>query len=108
MLLRFSVAILAGIVSLPAQQPTLRQAAAKRPLLIGAAADADEYGRANRLLDPDYASALSTNFNMLEGENAMKWDSIHPSQNTYNFGPGDHLAAFAQSHQMQVRGHTLC
>jgi endo-1,4-beta-xylanase len=108
MRLRLPVFLLAGIVSLPAQQPTLRQAAAKRPLLIGAAADADEYGHPNRLLDPDYASALSTNFNMLEGENAMKWDSIHPSQNAYNFGPGDHLVGFAQDHQMQVRGHNLC
>jgi endo-1,4-beta-xylanase len=105
---RLLALILAGIVSLPAQQPTLRQAAAKRPLLIGAAADADEYGQANKLLNPDYASALAANFNMLEGENAMKWDSIHPSQNTYNFGPGDHLVAFAQANQMQTRGHNLC
>lgn len=109
MLFRAFVALLAtGIGTLPAQQPTLGQAGAKRALLIGAAADADEYGQSNRLLETDYATALATNFTMLEGENAMKWDSIHPSQSTYNFGPGDHLVAFAQAHKLQVRGHNLC
>jgi endo-1,4-beta-xylanase len=108
MILRFLLVLATGIVTILGQQPTLRQAAAKRGLLIGAAADADEYGHSNRLLEADYTATLSANFNMLEGENAMKWDSIHPSQTTYNFSPGDHLVAFAQEHQMQVRGHTLC
>jgi endo-1,4-beta-xylanase len=38
----------------------------------------------------------------------MKWNPIHPAQNTYNFEPGDALVAFAQAHQMQIRGHNLC
>src|SRR5258708_3455770 len=92
--LRFFLVLAAGMTTIPGQPPTLRQAAAKRGVLIGAAADADEYGHSNRLLEADYATTLGTNFSMLEGENAMKWDSIHPSQTTYNFGPGDHLVAF--------------
>jgi len=75
---------------------------------MGAAADADEFGEPNRLLEPAYAATLGSQYSMLEPENAMKWNPIHPAQNTYNFEPGDLLVAFAQAHQMQIRGHNLC
>jgi len=88
-------------------QTTLREAATRRALLFGAAANADEYGIPNRLLEADYARTLSTQFNMLEGENAMKWNPSHPARDTYNFGPGDKLVAFAKQNGMKVRGHTL-
>jgi uncharacterized protein (TIGR03437 family) len=88
---------------------TLRQAGAQRALLMGAAADADEFGNPDPLvLEPLYASTLGTQYSMLEPENAMKWNPIHPAQTTYNFQPGDELVAFAQAHQMQIRGHNLC
>ena len=74
---------------------TLGQAGAQRVLLIGAAADADEFGEPNRLLEPAYASTLGTQYTMLEPENAMKWNPIQPTQTTYNFEPGDMLTAFA-------------
>jgi len=76
---------------------------------MGAAADADEFGQPNPLVvDPQYAANLGTQYSLLEGENAMKWLVIGSQQGTYNFEPGDTLTAFAQAHQMQVRGHTLC
>ena len=41
----------------------------------------------------------------------MKFGSIHPRPNTdpnpYSFAGGDALVAFAESHNMVVRGHTL-
>ena len=78
-------------------------------MLMGAAADADEFNNPDPLkLEPAYATALGAQYNMLEGENAMKWNPIHPQQNTYNFQPGDELTAFAQANQMKVRGHNLC
>lgn len=90
-------------------QTTLQQAASQRALLMGAAADASEFGEPDPLkLEPAYAATLSTQYNMLEPENAMKWNPIHPAQNTYNWAPADELVAFAQAHQMQVRGHNLC
>jgi endo-1,4-beta-xylanase len=94
------------VVSLPAQT-TLREAAGHR-LLVGAAADADEHGRPNRLLDAAYAEALASQFNMLEAENAMKWDAIEPAPDHFDFSAGDKLVAFAVAHQMKVRGHNLC
>ncbi len=86
---------------------SLRDAAAPRALLMGAAADADEFGQPNRLAESDYAATLAAEYNMLEPENAMKWDPIHPAQSTYNFEPADKLLAFAQAHGMKVRGHNL-
>lgn len=37
----------------------------------------------------------------------MKWETIHPSPEAFDFSQGDRLVAFAISHQMKVRGHTL-
>src|SRR6185503_13221765 len=46
-------------------------------------------------------------FNLLTPENDMKWDTIHPQQNTFNFGPADTHVAFAQANSMAIHGHTL-
>jgi endo-1,4-beta-xylanase len=103
---RFVLAFLISTLFLAGQTP-LRDAASKRALLFGAAANADEFGIANRLNEPDYARTLSSQFNMLQPENAMKWNPIHPERDRYDFGPGDKLVAFAASQQMKVRGHVL-
>lgn len=89
-------------------QTTLRQAAAMRGIPMGAAASADEYGPPDLLLNPDYANLLSTQYDMLEPGNAMKWDVTQPTVTTYNFQPGDELVTFAQANKMRVRGHNLC
>src|ERR1039458_4056216 len=98
--------MLAGAAPLAAQT-TLRQAAAARGIPIGAAASADEYG-SDLLLNASYAHLLSPHYDMLEPGNAMKWQVTQPGINTFNFGPGDELVAFAQANGMRVRGHNLC
>jgi endo-1,4-beta-xylanase len=99
--------VLAGAAPL-AGQTTLRQAAAARGIPIGAAASDDEYGPPDWITTPQYASVLSTQYDMLEPGNAMKWDVTQPTIDTYNFIPGDTLVTFAQSNGMRVRGHNLC
>src|SRR5450759_743927 len=49
----------------------------------------------------------SQQFNMVTPGNEMKWDTTEPSNGTFNFGPGDQIVSFAQSHGMRVRGHNL-
>jgi len=78
----------------------LRELAADR-LRIGAAVEPAH------LEEPEYAATLAREFNQVEPENAMKFVRVHPGPVTYNFGPADSLVAFAQSHRMAVRGHTL-
>jgi endo-1,4-beta-xylanase len=73
--------------------------------MIGAAA-------ASRFLaEADYSAILGSEFSQLQAENEMKFGPIHPRPDTdpnpYDFKGGDALVAFAQSHNMVVRGHTL-
>jgi len=84
---------------------TLRHAAEAHGVHIGTAV-------ASRLLsEPEYAQILGTEFSQLEPENEMKFGLIHPRPDydpqPYNFRGADELVAFAKSHQMRVRGHTL-
>ncbi len=108
--LLFLLCLPAAVFPAFSQTPaTLREAAGFRNLLVGAAADADENGISpSRLTEVDYASTLSSQYSMLEPENAMKWATIHPDQTTYNFEPGDELVTFAQANNMKTRGHNLC
>jgi endo-1,4-beta-xylanase len=54
-----------------------------------------------------FRSVLSTEFNMMEPGNQLKWWTIEPVQGNFNFGPGDHLLDFAKANGLKVRGHTL-
>ena len=52
-------------------------------------------------------SIAGTQFDMVTPGNEMKWDTTEPSNGSFNFGPGDQIVSFAQSHNMRVRGHNL-
>ncbi len=89
----------------PPATGTLRQAGDGRHIFIGAAA------ASKHLDDAEYADILGTEFSQLQAENEMKFALIHPRPDTdpnpYDFTGGDALVAFAQAHNMVVRGHTL-
>jgi len=89
----------------PPAAATLRQAGEARHIKIGAAA-ASGY-----LAEPDYSAILGSEFSQLQPENETKFGPIHPrpdsDPNPYNFAGADKLVAFAESHSMVVRGHTL-
>jgi endo-1,4-beta-xylanase len=88
------------VVETPPPQ-TLRQAAATHNIYVGAAADSPY------LSDSSYAATLGTEYSQFQAENEMKFGIIHPGVSTYDFSGGDALVAYAQSHTMVVRGHTL-
>lgn len=94
-----------GLRSVAAAPTTLRQLAADRHIFVGTAA-ASQY-----LAESDYSAILGWEFSQLQAENEMKFGVIHPRPDTdpnpYDFKGGDALVAFAQSHNMVVRGHTL-
>jgi endo-1,4-beta-xylanase len=89
----------------PPDASTLRQAGDAHHILIGTAV-------MSRFLDElNYPEILAAEFSQLQDENEMKFGVIHPRPDTdpnpYDFSGGDKLVAFAESHSMVVRGHTL-
>jgi endo-1,4-beta-xylanase len=102
-----TIMTLAGLATVTAaavpanQEPSLREAAGRIGLLVGAAVDP------TRLAEADYAETLAREFNMVEPENVMKWRNTEPARGQFDFEPGDQVVAFAQAHQMKVRGHNL-
>jgi hypothetical protein len=80
----------------------LRNGADDQGKFIGAAVDMNPFRN-----ESAYRTALGREFNMLVAENAMKFDAMHPAQNTYNFTAADELVAYAEANGMQVRGHVL-
>jgi len=81
---------------------SLRSLAKQRSILMGAAAN-------YRALRTDYAyrEVLAQEFNLLTTENELKFGSVSPRPEAYDFGPAEELVDFAQANDMQVRGHTL-
>ncbi|MBN1580926.1 MAG: endo-1,4-beta-xylanase [Anaerolineae bacterium] len=82
--------------------PSLRELADARGLKIGAAVASGPLR-----CETAYAEALAHEFNMLTTENAMKFGPIHPQPDRYAFQDADDIVAFAEQHDMQVRGHAL-
>lgn len=80
---------------------SLREPADRNGILVGAAV------RPAQLTEPAYALALARDFNMVEPEDAMKWWVVRPDSTTFDFSQGDRVVAFARTHAMKVRGHTL-
>jgi endo-1,4-beta-xylanase len=70
-------------------------------MLVGAAA------RPAQLTEAAYAATLAREFNMLEPEDSMKWETLRPDLQSFDFSQADALVDFATRHHMKVRGHTL-
>jgi endo-1,4-beta-xylanase len=54
-----------------------------------------------------YSTTLAREFNMVTPEVSMKFSETEPQRDVYTFAKADYIVAFAQAHQMQVRGHNL-
>ncbi len=57
--------------------------------------------------DSAYNPVLAREFNSLTPFVEMKWGTLHPEPDRYDFTGADELVAFAEAHDMRVRGHTL-
>jgi endo-1,4-beta-xylanase len=60
-----------------------------------------------RSLEGEEGKFILKHFNSLTPENAMKPGPIHPSEDKYYWDDADKIVAFAQSHNLKLRGHTL-
>jgi endo-1,4-beta-xylanase len=85
----------------PPIEVSLREATQRSGLLIGTAV------RPDQLSEAAYATTLAREFNMVEPEDALKWEVVHPQPNSFDFSQADQVLEFATHHGMKVRGHTL-
>jgi endo-1,4-beta-xylanase len=54
-----------------------------------------------------YQVITGQQFDLVTPGNEMKWETVEPTQGTYDWSAADRLVQFAQEHGQQVRGHTL-
>ncbi len=85
---------------------TLRDLAAAKPLLMGAAVNATVLQQTTSNADL-YRQVLAREYNLVTHENAMKMEPVQPEQDVFDFSDVDAVLAFAQSNNMKARGHTL-
>ncbi|WP_239619070.1 endo-1,4-beta-xylanase [Cohnella mopanensis] len=50
---------------------------------------------------------IAHHYNSLTAENEMKFERIHPAEDTYTFEAADRIVGFAREHGKKLRGHTL-
>jgi endo-1,4-beta-xylanase len=96
-------AVIAAVATLAADSPAALKDVAPPSLKIGVALNqALSDGR-----DTAGAAIVVRQFNAISPENLLKWESVHPAADRYNFEPADRYVEFGRSHGMFVVGHVL-
>jgi len=84
------------------KQPALKDVFMK-DFLIGAALNQNHFSERDTRALP----IIINHFNSITPENVLKWGSVHPQPNTYNFDGPDAYVAFGEKYHMFIIGHTL-
>jgi endo-1,4-beta-xylanase len=91
-----------AMVTLHAQDMTLKDAF-KNDFLIGVAINQSQF-EGGSLRE---AEIVAQQFNTISPENVLKWESVHPSPDKFNFADADRYVAFGQKNHMFIIGHNL-
>ncbi len=75
----------------------------KNNYYIGTALNYNQINQPN----PTESDLIKSQFNAITAENAMKWGSIHPQPNKYNFTTADNFVKFGRDNNMFILGHNL-
>jgi len=70
---------------------------------VGAALNANQFSER----DTRGAALVKAQFNTITPENVLKWESVHPHPDVYDFTAPDQYVAFGERNSMFVIGHTL-
>jgi endo-1,4-beta-xylanase len=97
------VGILGIVLATSGFAQTTLKAAFKNDFLIGAALNEAEFTGQN----PNAAALVKVQFDTISPENVLKWESVHPKPDQYNFGPADQYVEFGRKNGMFVIGHNL-
>ena len=80
---------------------SLRELANAKKLRFGSAIDPA------LLKQPEYAALVAAQCNTIVPRNALKWSTTERRPGVFGFGEADAAMAFATSHKLGMRGHTL-
>jgi endo-1,4-beta-xylanase len=87
---------------------SLHVLAQSKGMRFGSTVSAAPLGRnAGSFNNPNYATILQNECGILVPENELKWQSIRPTSETFNFVDGDAMMGWAQSNNMAMRAHTM-
>src|SRR4051794_32648957 len=95
------MALVAGVA--PGQTAPALKDAYQNIFRIGAALNPAQFEER----DPRGNPIIAAQFNTISPENALKWQSVHPAEGSYNFASADRYVAFGEKHKMFIVGHTL-
>jgi endo-1,4-beta-xylanase len=77
----------------------------KKDFLVGAALTPAQFSES---IPADCEVVLiKKHFNSISPENVLKWESVHPRADQYNFGPADRYVDFGVKNNMFIIGHNL-
>ena len=99
---RLALMVLATALAQGQTAPTLKDAY-QGLFRIGSALNPTQFEERDTRGNP----IIAAQFNTISPENALKWQSVHPTLDNYNFGPSDHYVDFGEKHKMFVIGHCL-
>ncbi|HUA37528.1 MAG TPA: endo-1,4-beta-xylanase [Candidatus Sulfopaludibacter sp.] len=83
-------------------QTTLKEAF-KNDFLIGVAINQKQFDNEDQRGDP----IIKAQFNAISPENILKWESVHPEPDRYDFTEADRYVEFGEANHMTIVGHTL-
>lgn len=86
-----------------AQVPVSLKEAYQGAFAIGAAVNSAQFTGQ----DVRGAALVKAQFNSITPENALKWENIHPGQDTYEFELPDKYVDFGEQNHMLIVGHCL-
>lgn len=94
--------VITGQAQLPIQTdiPSVYETLANE-FIVGAALEPDQ------LDSQRHADLLTMHFNSITAENAMKPESIQPTEGNFTWDNADRLVEFANDNNMYIHGHTL-
>jgi len=102
-LICFSVpALTSRAPSQGAARATLKDAF-KKDFLVGAAINQNQFSER----DGRGVPIITGQFNSITPENVLKWESVHPEPNKYDFEGPDRYVAFGEKYHLFIIGHTL-
>jgi endo-1,4-beta-xylanase len=93
---------MAGLAVAVHAQTTLKDAY-KNIFRIGAAINQTQFNEQDARGGP----IISAQFNTISPENVLKWESVHPRLDGYNFEQADRYVAFGEKNHMFIVGHCL-